>query len=126
MAPGASVLRSRRTKGLTVYQNLILPGRPMIVWLWDTWGPDRRGRGVSGDRATAQRAAEACLRSGHASGARLEEALAILGTESLTSLYQRTGQGWQARHDTRGGISWEPLTAHPRDTDPLPGLGYAR
>ena len=109
-----------------MYRYVTLPGRPMIVWLWDTWGPDRRGRGVSGDRATAQRAAEACLRSGHASGARLEEALAILGTESLTSLYQRTGQGWQARHDTRGGISWEPLTAHPRDTDPLPGLGYAR
>ena len=100
-----------------MYRYVTLPGRPMIVWLWDTWGPDRRGRGVSGDRATAQRAAEACLRNGHASGARLEEALAILGTESLTSLYQRTGQGWQAQHDTRGGISWEPLTAHPRDTN---------
>ena len=81
---------------------------------------------IQGPACGISGAAEACLRSGHASGARLEEALAILGTESLTSLYQRTGQGWQARHDTRGGISWEPLTAHPRDTDPLPGLGYAR
>ena len=118
MAPGASVLRSRRTKGPAVYRHVTLPGRAMIVWLWDAWGPDRHGRGVSGDRATAQRAAEACLRSGHASGARLEEALAILGTESLTSLYQRTGEGWQARHDTRGGISWEPLPGQSRDTGP--------
>ena len=118
MPPSASALRSRGKKGPTVYRDVTLPGRAMIVWLWDAWGPDRRGRGVSGDRAAAQRAAEACLRSGHANGARLEEALAILGTESLTSLYQRTGQGWQARHDTGGGISWEPLSAQPGDTEP--------
>ncbi len=57
----------------------------MIVWLWDARGPGRRGLGVSGDQAGARRAAEACLISGQASAARVEEALALLGIGTLTA-----------------------------------------
>lgn len=82
----------------------------MIVYLWDAYGPARCGSGVSDDQGRAQRAAEACLRSGHASGARVETALAVLGITTLESRYDRTGSGWQARRGDRGRITWEPFT----------------
>jgi hypothetical protein len=85
----------------------------VIVWLWDAHGPVRRGLGVSGDQAGARRAAEACLVSGQASAARVEEALAMLGIGTLASHYWRTGQGWQASRADGGGIRWEPLAVSP-------------
>jgi hypothetical protein len=83
----------------------------MTVWLWDALGPVRSGLGVSGDLATARRAAEECLISGQASAVRVEKALAVLGTKTLTSRYHRTGRGWQARRAADAGVRWEPLTA---------------
>jgi hypothetical protein len=82
----------------------------VIVWLWDAPGPARTGRGVSGDEAAARQAAEACLLAGEARTARVEAAVAVLGTETLGSGYRRTGRGWQAR---RGGgrVAWERFTA---------------
>ena len=85
----------------------------MIVWLWDARGPARCGLGVSGDQSSARQAAEACLISGQASGARVEQAQAVLGIGTLTSHYRRTGQGWQARRADGGGVRWEPLAASP-------------
>jgi hypothetical protein len=82
----------------------------VIVWLWDALGPARTTRGVSGDHATALQAAEACLLTGEAHAARVEQAVAILGTETLTSSYRRTGNGWHARRST-SGITWKPFMA---------------
>jgi hypothetical protein len=80
----------------------------MIVWLWDVPGPTRCGCGISDDEGRAREAAEAYLQNGRAGAARVEEAWAILGIPTLTSGYERTGQGWRAR--LQGGrISWEPL-----------------
>lgn len=85
----------------------------MIVWLWDAPGPTRAARGVTDDEATARRAAETCLRSGQARSAAVEKAHAVLGVRSLTSGYERTGDGWTAecRQDRR--ISWTPLPGSP-------------
>jgi hypothetical protein len=81
----------------------------MIVWLWDADGSGRRGLGVSDDQGRARQAAEACLRSGQADAARVEAAVVVDGTCTLTAGYQRTGQGRQAQRGPRGGIRWEPL-----------------
>lgn len=81
----------------------------MIVWLWDAPGSARTGRGVSGDQMAARKAAETCLISGHAVTARVEQAVAVLLTETLTSSYRRTGHGWDARRGA-SGITWEPIT----------------
>lgn len=84
----------------------------MIVWLWDACGPGRGGRGVTSDRERAVIAAEGCLRGGHAVVARVESALVISSTHSLTFGYLRTGEGLTGRGgDT--GVRWEPLTERP-------------
>jgi len=80
----------------------------MIVWLWDAPGPTCCGRGVTDDEGRAREAAEACLRNGQASIARVEQAWAVLGIQTLTSGYERIGQGWQAVLQG-GGIAWEPF-----------------
>jgi hypothetical protein len=80
----------------------------VIVWLWDAPGRVRTGRGVSGDETTARRAAEAYLLAGQARAARVEQALIVIGTETLTDVYWRTGNGWQARRG-KSGIRWEPI-----------------
>lgn len=86
----------------------------MIAWLWDAPGSGgRSGHGISDDPAAAIHAAEACLLSGHAHAARVEQALAVLETETLTSCYQRTGRGWQAQRGATGAITWEPLAREP-------------
>lgn len=85
----------------------------MIVWLWDADGPARTTRGVTGDEAAARRAAAACLRGGQAHSAAVEMARAMLGTESLTSGYARTGHGWTAKCRRDGRISWTPLPGSP-------------
>jgi hypothetical protein len=86
---------------------------PVIVWLWDASGPARRGRGITDDEAAARRAAEACLRGTEACSARVESARAVLGIESLTSGYERTGHGWEARRRRDGRITWMPLPISP-------------
>jgi hypothetical protein len=82
----------------------------MIVYLWDTCDPARRGSGISDDQRQAQQAAETCLRSGQATTARVEAAFAVLGITTLESRYDRTGSGWHARRGDRGLITWEPFT----------------
>jgi hypothetical protein len=94
-----------------------LPGHyrdtPVIVWLWDASGPACRGRGITDDEAAARRAAEACLRGTEACSAWVESARAVLGIESLTSGYERTGHGWEARCRRDGRITWMPLPISP-------------
>lgn len=85
----------------------------MIVWLWDADGPARTARGVTGDEAAARHAAEACLRNGQARSAAVEQAHAVLGMESLTTGYQRTGNGWTAKCCHDGRISWMRFAGSP-------------
>jgi hypothetical protein len=85
----------------------------VIVWLWNAPGPARAARGVTDDEATARRAAETCLRSGQARSAAVEKAHAVLGVQSLTSGYERTGDGWTAECRQDGRISWMPLPGSP-------------
>jgi hypothetical protein len=80
----------------------------VIVWLWDTSGPSRNERGITDNQARAQQAAEARLHSGEASAARVERAVTILGIHTLTTGYQRTGDGWSAQHHD-GRITWTPF-----------------
>jgi hypothetical protein len=84
----------------------------MIVWLWDAAGPHRAGRGVTDNDTSARLAAEACIRSGDATAARVERAVTVLGVPTLSAGYQRTGHGWAAR-PRDGQITWEPLPACP-------------
>ncbi len=52
------------------------------------------------------------MRGGHAVVARVESALVVYGTRSLTFGYLRTGEGLTGRGgDT--GVRWEPLTERP-------------
>lgn len=55
----------------------------MIVYLWTANGRLSGERGVSGSRAMAQEAAEACLKPGRASTAQVESAL--VGRPTWTS-----------------------------------------
>lgn len=83
----------------------------MIVWLWDVDGPVRY-RGVTDNRDRAQRAAEACLHAGKATGARVEQAHVVTGFGSLTSGYRRTGMVWTAWRSPEGkAIAWSRLAA---------------
>jgi hypothetical protein len=82
----------------------------VIVWLWDASGFARTGHGVTDDEARARQAAETLMRRGHATVARLEKAHAMLGIQSLTSGYQRVGEGWTARRQQGGQITWTPFT----------------
>jgi hypothetical protein len=90
-----------------------LQDTPVIVWLWDASGHARAGRGITDDEATARQAAEACMRGAQACSAVVEKAHAVLATESLTSGYARTGQGWTAECHRDGRISWTPFSRSP-------------
>ena len=81
----------------------------MIVWLWDVDGPACTARGITDGEAAARCAAEACLHGGQARSAAVEMARAVLGIESLTSGYVRTGHGWTAKCRRDGQVSWTPL-----------------
>ena len=85
----------------------------MTLWLWDAPGPDRSACGVSADRAIAQRAARACLISGQAATALIQEAELVTGASALTPRYRRIGGGWQARRTRNGAIRWHPSPALP-------------
>ena len=84
----------------------------MMLWLWDTYGPARSGHGITDDRARALQIAETYLRSGHANVATVEGARFAPGTHTLTTGYQRTGEGWRGRCGD-SGIRWEPFTLAP-------------
>jgi hypothetical protein len=68
-------------------------GHDVIVWLWDTHGPARSGQGITDDEDRAIQNVETLMRSGQANVAQVESAHAELGIRTLTSGYQRTGQG---------------------------------
>ncbi len=74
--------------------------------------PARTGRGVTDDRAQALQIAETYLRSGQASAASVEQSRLDLGMRTLTSGYQRTGQGWRGRR-VGSGVCWEPIVPAP-------------
>jgi hypothetical protein len=84
----------------------------VIVWLWDAPGRARTGRGVSGDEAAARQAAEACLATGEARAARVEQAQIVLEVATLACVYRRTGNGWRAQRGG-GSIRWEPRRGDP-------------
>ena len=79
----------------------------MIVYLWTANGRHSHECGVSGSLATAQEAAEACLKPGRASTAQVESAR--LGTSALTlePEYKPTGEAWRARRVGRGELQWK-------------------
>jgi hypothetical protein len=83
----------------------------MIVWLWDTSGPARCGWGVTDDRGRALQIAETYLRGGLADVAKVEGARLVPGTRTLSTGYERTGEGWRGRCGDVG-VRWEPLAAH--------------
>jgi hypothetical protein len=82
----------------------------VIVFLWDSCGPGRF-HGVTDDQARALRAAEACITTGAASGARVEVAQVVTGFAALTCHYRRTGQGWTAQRRRDGAVTRMPLAA---------------
>jgi hypothetical protein len=87
----------------------------IIVFLWDAGS----FCGVSDDEKRARRAAAACIRSGHATVARVEKALALPGTYTLVFDYHRTGTGWIGRRRSDGRVSWVPLPERGVVTDAL-------
>jgi hypothetical protein len=84
----------------------------MMVWLWDASGPARSGRGITDDQTRALAVAEAYLRSGNANVARVEAARLVSGTRTLTTGYERTGEGWRGRC-ADSGIRWEAFAPAP-------------
>lgn len=78
----------------------------MIFWLWDATGPTVSGRGVTDDETRAREAAAAYIRSGMASSARVELAVADIGILALTTGYERVGVGWTVRRYNSGRIAW--------------------
>jgi hypothetical protein len=84
----------------------------MMLWLWDAYGPARSGHGVTDNQARAFAIAEAYLRSGGASVAKVEGARMVLGVRTLTSGYERTGERWQGRCGD-SGIRWEQFAPAP-------------
>lgn len=93
----------------------------MIVYLWDAPGPGRSAGGVCGDETRAREAAEACLRSGWATSARVDAALLATSARTLQPLYERTGTAWQAR-PVDGELRWDP--APPAEASPAHGHGH--
>jgi len=83
----------------------------MNVWLWDAPGHLRSSCGVTSDRAAAQRAARACLASGEAIVALIQEADLVLGSSALTVGHRPIGACWQASRTANGTIRWHPVTA---------------
>jgi hypothetical protein len=77
----------------------------VIVWLWDTDGPDGSASGVTDDQAAACRAAEKGMTATGAATAVVEAAVHLDGGGWMSSRYRRTGHGWTARrHDDR--VTW--------------------
>lgn len=81
-----------------------------MVFPWQADGPERGVRGVSGDQVSAREAAAECLRSGEATTARIEAAMAEIGTRTLADGYRRTGEAWQALL-CGSRVTWVPVRA---------------
>lgn len=81
----------------------------MNVWLWDAPGQVRSSCGVASDRATAQRAAKACLVSGEAAVAVIQQAELVIGADALTARHRRIGGCWQVSRTARGAIRWREV-----------------
>jgi hypothetical protein len=82
-------------------------GPLVTVFLWEAGNR----MGVTDDEKRARRAAAASIRGGHATVARVEQALALPGIFTLVFDYHRTGTGWTGRRRGDGRISWVPLPA---------------
>jgi hypothetical protein len=76
------------------------------VFLWDAGSLS----GITDDEKRARWAAAACIRSGQATAARVERALALPGIATLIFDYHRTGTGWSAQRRSDGRVAWMPLT----------------
>jgi hypothetical protein len=77
----------------------------VIVWLWDADGPVSSASGVTGDKASACRAAEVAMAATGATMATVETAMHLDGGGWMISGYRPTGHVWIARwHD--GGVVW--------------------
>ena len=76
----------------------------MLVWLWDAG----TALGITDNPARARHAARARMRGD--SVARVEQAEFVLGAESLTDGYRRTGDGWAGRQ-RNGSVTWTPFTS---------------
>lgn len=77
------------------------------VWLWQADGPASGGRGISGDRLAARRAAEGRLLSGAAAVAWVDQAVTNIET-SLADGYYRVAR-WQARLGPGRRVWWAPV-----------------
>jgi uncharacterized protein (DUF4415 family) len=83
----------------------------VIVWLWDAAGPAGDACGVTDDQAAARQRAQALLTAGHATTAKLQQAVLKYGLDVLDAHYDRSGAGWQARRTQAGTFRWHPLPA---------------
>jgi len=81
----------------------------MIVYLWSAYGAGCHAIGISDSYDRARDAAGACVASGRADGARVEQALTTVDARTLIDGYVRTGEGWQARRGEHGAVRWQPL-----------------
>lgn len=77
----------------------------IICWLWDAGS----SCGVTDDGSRARDAAAKCLHADGVELARVEKALLVPGTHTLTMVHSRTGMGWSARRCRDGRITWKPL-----------------
>ncbi len=77
----------------------------ITCWLWDAGN----ACGVTDEEPRARKAAAKCLRAGWADTARVEKALLVPGTDSLTMVHAHTGTGWSAHRYRNGRIIWKPL-----------------
>ncbi|MGH3169401.1 MAG: hypothetical protein ACRDN0_26405 [Trebonia sp.] len=84
----------------------------MIMYIWTAPGGGatsyRRATGVSDDQDKARDAAEAALRSGHATTAYIERVYTATATPVLSVRYVHTGTGWRARMGQAGHVTWIP------------------
>ena len=77
----------------------------MVVWLWDTVGPNGSACGVTDSQTTASRAAEEGMVVTGAPTATVEVAMHLDGGGWMSSRYRRTGYVWTAlRHN--GQTTW--------------------
>jgi hypothetical protein len=81
----------------------------LIVWLWDSSGPASGASGITDNETQARRAAEAYMHTAEACTARVERAHLRVGIHALTTGYERTGNGWEAKKRRDGPITWTPF-----------------
>jgi hypothetical protein len=83
----------------------------VTLWLWDADGPHGSASGVTGDPATARRAAKKSMAATGAATATVQQATLLGGGGWMRSGYSLTGTGWTAKRNGNR-IRWTPLT-HP-------------